>query len=193
MQLCVDSCATSADLQAFLWGAGLLQQYCVQCPRGCNSLEQDSWPRCPRNIVAEATSRGEISVKSHSQEFRWVPALVSDCICIPNYCVSLCKTQFSRILEGQPPRLLSLQLVYVCLRRYMGRSKLKSQDCVITMWASSCVARDAAAGHASAIRNQSRKPSKAHTHNKRQPTNAGQPHSTRRKKVTPQSGRYTCS
>ena len=37
--------------------------------------------------------------------------------------------------------------------------------------------RDAVVGHAEAIRTQSRKPSKAHTHKKRQPTNAGQPHS----------------
>ena len=35
--------------------------------------------------------------------------------------------------------------------------------------------RDAIVGHAEAIRTQSRKPSKAHTHKKRQPTNAGQP------------------
>ena len=34
--------------------------------------------------------------------------------------------------------------------------------------------RDAIVGHAEAIRTQSRKPSKAHTHNKLQPTNAGQ-------------------
>ena len=44
--------------------------------------------------------------------------------------------------------------------------------------------RDAMVGHAEAIRTQSRKPSKAHTHKKRQPTNAGQPHSTRRKEAT---------
>ena len=48
--------------------------------------------------------------------------------------------------------------------------------------------RDAIVGHAEAIRTQSRKPSKAHTHKKRQPTNAGQPHSTRRKEATPQLG-----
>ena len=53
--------------------------------------------------------------------------------------------------------------------------------------------RDAVVGHAEAIRTQSRKPSKAHTHKKRQPTNASQPHSTRRKEATPQLGRYTCS
>ena len=47
--------------------------------------------------------------------------------------------------------------------------------------------RDALVGHAEAIRTQSRKPSKAHTHKKRQ-TNAGQPHSTRRKEATPQLG-----
>ena len=41
---------------------------------------------------------------------------------------------------------------------------------------------------AEAIRTQSRKPSKAHTHKKRQPTNAGQPHSTWRKEATPQLG-----
>ena len=46
--------------------------------------------------------------------------------------------------------------------------------------------RGAIVGHAEAIRTQSRKPSKAHTHKKRQPTNAGQPHSTRRKEATPQ-------
>ena len=46
--------------------------------------------------------------------------------------------------------------------------------------------RDAIVGHAEAIRTQTRKPSKAHTHKKRQPTNAGQPHSTRRKEATPQ-------
>ena len=46
--------------------------------------------------------------------------------------------------------------------------------------------RDALVGHAEAIRTQSRKPSKAHTHKKRQSTNAGQPHSTRRKEATPQ-------
>ena len=48
--------------------------------------------------------------------------------------------------------------------------------------------RDAIVGHAEAIRTQSRKLSKAHTHKKRQPTNAGQPHSTRRKEATPQLG-----
>ena len=48
--------------------------------------------------------------------------------------------------------------------------------------------RDAIVGHAEAIRTQSRKPSKAHTHKKRQPTNAGQPRSTRRKEATPQLG-----
>ena len=48
--------------------------------------------------------------------------------------------------------------------------------------------RDAIVGHAEAIRTQSRKPSKAHTHKKRQPTNAGQPHSTRRMEATPQLG-----
>ena len=58
---------------------------------------------------------------------------------------------------------------------------------------SALLQRDAIVGHAEAIRTQSRKPSKAHTHKKRQPTNAGQPHSTRRKEATPQSGRYTCS
>ena len=44
--------------------------------------------------------------------------------------------------------------------------------------------RDAIVGHAWAIRNQSRTPSKAHTHKKRQPTNAGQPYCTRCKEAT---------
>ena len=48
--------------------------------------------------------------------------------------------------------------------------------------------RDAVVGHVEAIRTQSRELSKAHTHKKRQPTNAGQRHSTRRKEATPQLG-----
>ena len=52
--------------------------------------------------------------------------------------------------------------------------------------------RDAIVGHAEAIRTQGRKPSKAHTHKKRQPTNAGQPHSTRRKEATPQLVNISC-
>ena len=48
--------------------------------------------------------------------------------------------------------------------------------------------RNAIVGHAEAIRTQSRKPLKAHTYKKCQPTNAGQPHSTRRKEATPQLG-----
>ena len=48
--------------------------------------------------------------------------------------------------------------------------------------------RDAIVGHAEAIRTQSRKPPKANKRDARQPTNAGQPHSTRRKEATPQLG-----
>ena len=52
--------------------------------------------------------------------------------------------------------------------------------------------RDAIVGHAEAIRTQSREPSKAHTHKKRQPTNAGQPHSTRRKEAAVVSSLAAC-